>query len=320
LTDFGALLTNNTAIWAFLHALTGSLLTAGTFVAGVSAWLMVRSRRRPEETVEAATMYRPATIAASLVALAAAVGLFFTGDTQGKLMFVQQPMKMASAESLCHTETNPDFSILTVGTHNNCDSVSHVIEVPYVLPFLAEGKFSGVTLQGVKDLQQTYQQKFGPGDYRPNLFVTYWAFRAMIGLLLVPVAFALAALWLTRRGRVPGHRRFGRLAILAIPTPFLANSAGWVFTEMGRQPWVVAPNPTGDQMVRLTVQQAVSDHAAGMVVLSLAVFTLLYGALAVVWFWLMRRYVVEGPQEHDSEPAPPAPPQSDDVAPLSFAY
>jgi cytochrome d ubiquinol oxidase subunit I len=73
-------------------------------------------------------------------------------------------------------------------------------------------------------------------------------------------------------------------------------------------------------MVRLTVQQAVSDHAAGMVVLSLAVFTLLYGALAVVWFWLMRRYVVEGPQEHDSEPAPPAPPQSDDVAPLSFAY
>ena len=48
--------------------------------------------------------------------------------------------------------------------------------------------------------------------------------------------------------------------------------------------------------------------------------TLLYGVLAVIWFWLMRRYIVEGPQEHDSEPAPPAPPDSDDVAPLSFAY
>src|SRR5256885_676499 len=83
-----------------------------------------------------------------VVAIAAVVGLFFTGDTQGKLMFVQQSMKMASAESLCHTETDPDFSFLTVGTHNNCDSVTHVIEVPYVLPFLAEGKFSGVTLQG----------------------------------------------------------------------------------------------------------------------------------------------------------------------------
>ena len=137
LVDFGALLTNNTAIWAFLHAVAGSLLTASVFVAAVSAWLMVRSHKRGDETDEARSMYRPATIAGSLIALVAAGGLFITGDFQGKLMFVQQPMKMASAESLCDTATDPDFSILTIGTHNNCDSVTHVIEVPYVLPFLA---------------------------------------------------------------------------------------------------------------------------------------------------------------------------------------
>ena len=321
LVDFGALLTNNTAIWAFVHVVAAALLTAGAFVAGISAWLMVRSHRTAGEgDVEARTMYRPATIAASLLALAASVALFFTGDVQGKLMFEQQPMKMASAESLCHTETDPHFSVLTVGTHNNCDSVLHVIEVPYALPYLAEGKFSGVTLDGVKDLQESYEQRFGPGDYRPNLFVTYWAFRAMIGLMFVPLAFAVVALWLTRRGRIPNQRWFGWFGLITIPTPFLANSAGWVFTEMGRQPWVVVPNPTGDQMVRMTVQEGVSDHSAGMVVLSLSVFTLLYGVLAVIWFWLMRRYVVEGPLEHDSEPAPPAKPHDDDVAPLSFAY
>ena len=55
--------------------------------------------------------------------------------------------------------------------------------MPYVLPFLAEGKFTGVTLEGVQDLQQQAEDKFGPGDYRPNLFVTYWSFRAMIGFL-----------------------------------------------------------------------------------------------------------------------------------------
>jgi cytochrome d ubiquinol oxidase subunit I len=299
------------------------LLTAGAFVAGISAWLMVRACRKadePEAAEDARTMYRPAAIVGSLVALAASVALFFTGDIQAKLMFVQQPMKMASAESLCHTETDPNFSILTVGTQNNCDSVTRLIDVPYVLPYLAEGKFSGVTLEGVTDLQQQNQERFGPGDYRPNLFVTYWAFRAMIGLLLVPVAFAIATLWLTRRGRIPDHRWFGWFALATIPTPFLANSAGWVFTEMGRQPWVVVPNPDGDQLVRMTVQQGVSDHTAGMVLFSLGVFTLLYGALAVVWFWLMRRYVVEGPLEHDSEPAPPTPPSDDDVAPLSFAY
>ncbi len=142
----------------------------------------------------------------------------------------------------------------------------------------------------------------------------------MIGFLLIPVAFALATLWLTRRGRIPAQRWFGWFGLATIPAPFLANSSGWVFTEMGRQPWVVAPNPSGDQLVRLTVGQGVSDHSAATVALSLAVFTALYGALAVVWLWLMRRYVTEGPQEHDSEPAPPSPPAESDLAPLSFAY
>ncbi|SCX04426.1 cytochrome ubiquinol oxidase subunit I [Mycolicibacterium fluoranthenivorans] len=316
LTSISALFTNNTAWAAFPHAVAGAFLVAGTFVAGVCAWWMVRT----PDSDEARAMYRPATIAGCLIAFISAAGLFFTGDAQGKLMFQQQPMKMASAESLCHTEVDPKFSVLTVGTHNNCDSVTHLIEVPYVLPFLAEGKFTGVKLDGVKDLQDSYQEKFGPGDYRPNLFVTYWSFRAMIGFLAVPMLFALTALWLTRGGRIPRQRWFAWFALLTLPTPFLANSAGWVFTEMGRQPWVVAPNPTGDQLVRLTVQQGVSHNSAAMVWLSLILFTALYAALAVIWFFLIRRYVAEGPLEHDSEPVPPTPPGEDDVAPLSFAY
>ena len=318
------LFTNNTGLTAFTHVIFGAFLTAGTFVACVSAWWMVRERRRSTAatgvTADSAGMYRPATILGCWVVLVAAAGLVISGDIQGKLMFQQQPMKMASAESLCHTELDPKFSILTVGIDNNCDGVTRVIEVPYVLPFLAEGTFSGVTLQGVEDLQRQAVEKFGPGDYRPNLFVTYWSFRAMIGFLAFPGLFALTALWLTRRGRIPHQRWVSTLALVTLPTPFLGNSAGWVFTEMGRQPWVVVPNPTGDQMVRLTVQEGVSHHSAAMVWFSLAVFTLTYAALAVVWFYLMRRYIVAGPQEHDSEPAPPAPPDDTDVAPLSFAY
>ena len=171
-----------------------------------------------------------------------------------------------------------------------------------------------------KDLQESDQNKFGPGDYRPNLFVTYWAFRAMIGLLAVPALFAVAALWLTRGGRIPKARWLSWFALATLPTPFLANSAGWVFTEMGRQPWVVVPNLTGDPMIRLNVANGVSGHSAAMVVASLVTFTLVYAVLAVIWFWLIRRYVVEGAQEHDSEPAAPTPPGDDEVAPLSFAY
>jgi len=318
LDNIGALLSNNTARAAFPHVVTGSLLTAGTFVAAVSAWWLVRSQKAAHP--DARAMYRPAAILGCWIALIAAVGLFFTGDTQGKLMFRQQPMKMASAESLCNTETDPNFSILTVGTHNNCESITRVIEVPYVLPFLAESRFTGVTLQGVRNIQEDYQSKFGPNDYRPNLFVTYWSFRMMIGLMAIPVLFALVTLWLTRGGRTPNHRWFSWFALLTIPTPFLASSAGWVFTEMGRQPWIVVPNPTGDQLIRLTVREGVSSHASGMVITSLMTFTLVYAVLAVIWFWLLKRYIVEGPQEHDAEPAPPPAPGEEEVAPLSFAY
>src|SRR6201998_653782 len=176
LDSIGALLTNNTAQAAFSHAVTGALLTAGTFVAAVSAWWLVRSHKAGSS--DARTMYRPAAILGCGGAL------------------------------IGNTAADPDFSILTFGTHNNCESITRVIEVPYVLPFLADSRFNNVTLQGVRDLQQADEQRFGPNDYRPNLFVTYWSFRMMIGLMSIPVLFALATLWLTRGGRNPGAQWF----------------------------------------------------------------------------------------------------------------
>ncbi|MEV0763883.1 cytochrome ubiquinol oxidase subunit I [Nocardia sp. NPDC050435] len=310
-------ITNVTTLAAFPHVIAGALLTSATFVAGIAGWWMVRTVRKGGDVEEARTMWRPAARLGLWIIPFACVALIYTGDVQGKLMFEQQPMKMASAESLCHTATDPDFSILTVGTHNNCDSVDHLIEVPYVLPWLAKGEFSGVTLEGVKDLQASAIERFGPGDYRPNLFVTYWSFRAMITWMAGSILLALAGFWLTRRGRVPDQKWFGWLSLLAIATPFLGNSAGWVFTEMGRQPWVVAPNPTGDPNIRMTVQQGVSGVSAGTILTSLIVFTLLYGILAVAWFYLQRRYVLAGP-----EPAATAesPETGEPVEKLSFAY
>ncbi|MFE3052723.1 cytochrome ubiquinol oxidase subunit I [Nocardia sp. NPDC059239] len=317
-------LTNNTTLAAFPHVVAGSFLTAGTFVAGIAGWWMVRNARKSKAESsdapieEARTMWRPSARLGLYVILVASVALIFTGDIQGKLMFKQQPMKMASAESLCHTETDPDFSVLTVGTHNNCDSVDHLIEVPYVLPWLASGDFTGVTLKGVKDLQVEYNQKYGVGDYRPNLFVTYWSFRAMIGFMAGPILLALAGFWVTRRGRVPDQTWYKWLSLLAIATPYLGNISGWVFTEMGRQPWVVAPNPTGDQHIRMTVQQGVSGVSAGTVLTSLIVFTALYGLLAIAWFYLMRRYVIAGPEKASTDTGPKM--TGEPVEKLSFAY
>ncbi|MEH3154447.1 MAG: cytochrome ubiquinol oxidase subunit I [Gordonia paraffinivorans] len=335
LTDFWAVMTNNTTLAAFPHAVAGSFLTAGTFVAGIGLWWMIRARRRAEvaETPaeaavlrhDARTLHRPVTRMALWVIVASGIALGITGDVQGKLMFEQQPMKMASAESLCHTETAASFSVLTIGTHNNCDSVTHLIQIPYLTSFLATNTFDA-TLPGVAEMQQHYTQTIGPGDYRPNLFVTYWAFRAMIGWAAGSALLALAGLWFTRGGRVPQARWLGRLALLAIPTPFLANSSGWVFTEMGRQPWMVVPNPNGDPNIHLTVQQGVSATSVATVATSLTVFTLIYGVLAVVWFVLIKRHAETGPSATTSPTSSDEPGMHDDAADdepaeqLSFAY
>ncbi|RPA02595.1 cytochrome ubiquinol oxidase subunit I [Gordonia sp. OPL2] len=355
MNDFWAVITNNTTLAAFPHVIAGAFLTASTFVAAIGCWWMARNMWRAKKLREAietgdtsdmpkttspshidATpedlerdahqLWRPVTRFALWLTLVAGVALFITGDTQAQIMFKQQPMKMAAAESLCDTETGAGFSVLSIGRQNNCDNIEHVIEIPGMLSFLATHTFDS-TLQGVNQLQAQYEEalQMPNQNFAPNLFVTYWGFRAMITWALGSVVVALGGLWFTRRKRVVESRRFGLLALWMIPTPFLANSSGWIFTEMGRQPWVVAPNWQDDldpTQIHMLVQDGVSNHVAATVWVTLIGFTVLYGALGVVWFLLQRRYIIEGPATHDA--VPPDEPSPDDDADeskkLSFAY
>src|SRR5690606_27246238 len=200
---------------------------------------MVRSLRRGDETT-ARDVYRPAVVLGTVVMLVSGVGVALSGDWQAKLMYDQQPMKMSSAEALCVGENGASFSVLTIGdlSSNECGDTSTIIAIPGLTSFLAKGDFDAY-VPGVNELQERAEELYGEGvDYRPDLFVTYWSFRLMIGLGLGSAALAAAALWYLRRGRVTDKGWFARLGVLAIPTPFLAASFGWIFTEMGRQPWV----------------------------------------------------------------------------------
>jgi cytochrome d ubiquinol oxidase subunit I len=152
----------------------------------------------------------------------------------------------------------------------------------------------------------------------PDLPVTYWGFRLMIGFGAVAALASAGALWLTRRGRFPVHPWFTRAALLAIATPYLADSFGWIFTEMGRQPFVVAPNPTGVRGVFLYTAQAVSPGVTvGEALTSVIALTAVYAVLAVIEIVVIARHVRAGaavepdPAEHHDN-------HSDDA--LSFAY
>jgi cytochrome d ubiquinol oxidase subunit I len=298
LTDIWALLTNKVALAAFPHTIFACFMVTAGLIISVAAWHLARNQHLDS--------MRPALKYGLWMMVIAGVLTVLSGDQLGLAMVQTQPMKMAAAEALYNTSTGADasFSIFTLGTP---DGVSELfsIRIPYLLSFLSTHTFTG-TVEGINDLQAQYTQLYGPGDYTPTIWVTYWAFRWMIGLGLVHVFTAVVGLWLTRRGRMPnGAAMLGRLpvgrwiwkaAIWAFPLSLGAMIMGWVFTEMGRQPWIV--------FGLLKTQDAVSPNVSGVeVLISLIAFTLIYGTLAVVEFRLIKKAAQLGPDE-PPEPDP----------------
>jgi cytochrome d ubiquinol oxidase subunit I len=303
LTDFGAVLTNKVALITFPHTLAAAFMTGGALVAAVALWHLIR---RPGTETAA---YRSALKIGAWTTLIATAGILVTGDIQGKVMTEVQPMKMAAAEALYQTAQPAPFSLLTIGTLDGSEPV-YQIEIPGVLSFLATGSFEG-KVQGINDLQAEYTAKYGPGNYKPIIPVTYWTFRLMIAFGMLAALIALWALWAIRRGRAPASKWLLRTAILLPLMPLAANSFGWIFTEMGRQPWIVF----GQMKTAAGVSPTVG---AGSVVTSLTVYTLLYGALAVVEVGLLLKYAKGGVP--DVTPPTDTPPSADEDRPLAFAY
>jgi cytochrome bd ubiquinol oxidase subunit I len=303
LNDIGAVLFQNTAVMAFFHTMTASFLVAGTLVAAIAAWHMKRGNQ--------VSIFRPAVKVGAAVVLVAAAGVSITGDLFSKIMVEQQPMKMAAAEALYETTSEAPFSVLTVGDLSGMDATP-IIEVPGLLSFLATGSF-GSEVQGINNLQAEYVATYGPGNYVPYVPVTYWSFRLMIGLGMIAVAWALWALWRYRGQRNPQHGRlFNMVTPFIVLGPLLAGSFGWIFTEMGRQPWIVF----GEQLTADAVSPLVT---ATEVWISLIGFTVIYAVLAVIEVALLLKYIKAGaPEDVVHDPFDDAK-KSDDQQ-LYFAY
>jgi cytochrome d ubiquinol oxidase subunit I len=299
LHDFGAVLTQKTAVITFGHTILAALLTAGAFMLTIAAWHVRRS--------SASEVFRPSMRLAMWVMLIAGIGTAVTGDIQARVMTEQQPMKMAAAEALYDTHANAGFSLATIGSLDGSKEIAS-LRSPGLLSFMATGDRSG-TVEGINDLQAQYEATYGPADYTPNIPITYWSFRLMIGFGMLAILIALAGLWLTRRGRIPRGRLFYLGTASAVTLPLLANSFGWIFTEMGRQPWTVF----GVFRTEDSVSPSVSTFD---VATSLTVLTLLYGVLAVIELKLLFRYARSTPPEVETGDDTDAP--SDQ--PLAFAY
>ena len=142
----------------------------------------------------------------------------------------------------------------------------------------------------MNQLQAQYQKEYGPGNYIPNVFIQYWGMRVMAYLASLIALFSLWGLWLVRRKKLEKAKWFLLIAPWFAITPFLVNTAGWLLTESGRQPWIV-------QGIMKTSQAASPSVTSTDIWISLTVFVLLYAALGVADAYLMIHY---GRKELDS--------------------
>ncbi|MFD7436944.1 cytochrome ubiquinol oxidase subunit I [Streptomyces sp. NPDC059861] len=304
LTDFWVVLTQNTTLNQVFHSFSAAFLTGGAFMVGIAAFHLLRKKHIPVMR----TSLRLGLVTVAVGGLLTAV----SGDTLGKVMYEQQPMKMAAAEALWDGEEPAPFSVFAYGDvdkgHNKV-----ALEIPGLLSFLAHSDFESY-VPGINDTNKALQEKYGPGDYKPIVPVAYWGFRWMIGFGMASFSIGLLGLWLTRKKfllpaasrtgedevphlvllRKPVRPRLTRLywlvAVWTMAFPLIANAWGWIFTEMGRQPWVVY----GLFQTRDAVSPGVSQ---GEVLTSMIVFTTLYAVLAVIEVKLLVKYVKAGPPD-----------------------
>jgi cytochrome bd ubiquinol oxidase subunit I len=279
----------NPNVWVmFPHTITAGLTTGAFLVMGISAYHLLR-KNNPE-------LYKRSFQIAAILGTFAVVLVILNGHSQAQHMVETQPMKMAAAEALYDTESPASFSLLTIGNLRGTEEVFS-IRLPRMLCLMAYNNLN-CEIQGINDLQAVYEQQFGPGNYVPPVAIVYWSFRVMVGAGFLMLALAVYGLFLVMADSLESHKKSLRVFAWAIALPYIANTAGWLMTELGRIPWVVY----GLMLIEKGVSVVVPGGAA---LLTLVGFTLVYAALMVATIYLMVKYGRQAPPALES-PAPNA--------------
>ncbi|MCX6033414.1 MAG: cytochrome ubiquinol oxidase subunit I [Chloroflexi bacterium] len=271
MTSFITLVTNPNLPYQFLHVLAAGITTAGFVVLGFSAWHLLRESGDME-------FFQKAFRWAAVYALIGVVAVGFLGDSHGKFLGKTQPMKISAAEAIWENE-QPAAFVVIANIDQQAQTNTFEISVPRVLSFLLYNNFTG-PVEGLKELQAQAVQQYGPGNYIPSVFITFWSFRIMVGVGVLMGLLAFLAVIRPKVKILQKNRLFLKILLPAMALPYLASTFGWVLTESARQPWIVY----GLQRV----QDAVSPNVTTSDVLfSLILFTVLLGALVAVTGWLM---------------------------------
>jgi cytochrome d ubiquinol oxidase subunit I len=271
LTSLWALLTNPYLRWQYPHVIAGALVTGAMVMAGIGAYYLL-SRR---DEAFGRLSVRVGVVAGLLASL---ISLFPTGSFNGENVARYQPAKTAAMEGLFTTQANAPLAIIGMPDTEK-GFLLDPIEIPSVLSLLIYGT-PGAVVTGLNDI---------PADQRPPVEVVYYAYHIMVGLGTIFIAILGVAVFFLWRGTLFARRGLLWILILAAPFPYVANEAGWVVAEVGRQPWSVYE-------LQRVAESSSTNVTAGMTYFTLLGFMGLYLALGLLYLLLFGRIVNEGPK------------------------
>ena len=285
MNDFFALITNGQALVEIPHTVLAAFMTGAFLVTGVSAYKMLK--RQDFE------FFKKSFIIAIIVGMVSSIGVALVGHSQAQYLVETQPMKMAASEALWDTSSDPAPWTVFATIDPKKKENGMTFQIPYLLSFLSYSKFSGEVV-GMNQLQAEYEEKYGPGDYIPPVRTTFWSFRIMVASGSILILLSMYGVYLVARKKLEQTNKwFMRIMIWSISLPFIANSAGWIMTEMGRQPWTV--------FGLFKTEDSVSPNvSAGQILFSLITFSLAYTVLAIILVYLFIRVIKKGPNDSDT--------------------
>ena len=279
LKDFGAFITNPQLLVEFPHTVLGAFATGAFVVGGISAFKLLK-----KQDIE---VFKKSFTIAMVVGMISGLGIAFTGHWQAQHLMSSQPMKMAASEGLWEDSGDPASWSLIANIDEENRKNEWSVEIPYALSILAYNSFEG-SVEGMNTLQEKYTELYGEGNYIPPVEPVYWSFRIMVIFGVVIMGLAALGLLFIKKNNVIRQSLYLKAMVAAIAVPFIANTAGWIMTEIGRQPWTVFGLYT-------TAQSVSPNVTAGDLITSIIVFLGAYTILAVVLIVLIVKEIKKGP-------------------------
>src|SRR5579871_20134 len=272
LTSFWALVLNPWAWWQYAHNMSGAVITGAFVMASVGAFYLLW--RRFEQW---GRIFVKVGVVAALIS--SVLQVFPTGDGQGRMVAFNQPVTLAAMEALF--ESQPGAPIVLIGQPDMKDrKIDNPIIVPNALSFLTYRAWKAE----VKGLDA-----FPEDQWPTNIELLYYSYHIMVGLGTLFIAIALVAGFLLRKGNLFSSRWMLWVLLLALPFPYIANTAGWITAELGRQPWLV-------YSLMRTADGYSKAVSAGNGLFTLLGFMGIYTVLGILFLFLVRREIEQGPE------------------------